>query len=180
MNLRRNWQNRRADWRAVREVVARNHEYGWSAQVLGEDRDLAGLQAAAERVAARSRWGRKADAQLAAEHLARQRAVQQELRRQTAELHARREQAVRDREAARRPIFKVGAVRGEPGRTVVEGWAFGRHPGDPEGETQIPDGPLDTRDLGWSVAELRQISREAREHQALQAADPGLEAEPGA
>lgn len=118
------------------------------------------------------------DALLAAEHLARQRACQQALRQQTAELHVKCEQAAREREAARRPIFKIGTVRDEPGRTVVEGWAFGRRPWEPEGQTPIPDGLLNTADLGWSVDELRQIARESREHQAAQ--DPGPEAEAGA
>jgi hypothetical protein len=179
VNWWRKWQERRADARAVREVVNLNRQWGWSARVTGNDRYLASLQAAAERAAARSHGGRKADAQMAAEHLARQRAADQTHRRQEAQLHAHYEQAAREREAARRPILKIGTVRDEPARTFVEGWAFGSRPSEPEGENRLPDGRLDTRDLGWSVSELRQIAREAREHQAAQAAYLGLEPEAG-
>lgn len=171
MNWWHNWQNRRTDRRAVRQVVSLHREWGGSARVSGDDRHLAELQAAAERAASRSRWGRKADAQVAAAHLARQRAADQTHRQRTAQLQAQRERAAREREAARRPIFKIGTVRDEPSYTVVEGWVFGCRPGEPEG-------PVDVRDFGWSVSELRQIAREAREYQAAQ--DPGPEAEAGA
>jgi len=50
---------------------------GWSARVTGNDRYLAGLQAAAERVAALGHSGRKAEAQQAAQNLARQRTADQ-------------------------------------------------------------------------------------------------------
>jgi hypothetical protein len=180
MNWWGTWQERRADARAVQEVVSLNRQWGWSARVTGNDRHLAGLQAAAERAAARSHGGQKADAQLAAEHLARQRAADQTHQRQEAQLQAHREQAAREREAARRPILKVGTVRDEPGRVVFDGWEFGHRPGEPEGERRLPDGPLNTQELGWSGPELRQIAREAHEHQAAQAADPGREPEAGA
>src|SRR5262249_52163620 len=151
----------------------------WSARVTGNDRHLADLQAAAERAAARTHGGRKADARVAAERLARERAADQERQRQDAQRQAHYEQAAREREAVRRPILKTGTARDEPTRTVFDGWVFGTRPGEPESERRLPDGPLDTRELGWSGPELRQIAREAREHQAAQAADPGREPEAG-
>jgi hypothetical protein len=179
VNWWRRWQEHRADAQAVGEVIDLNRQWGWSARVTGNDRYLAGGRPPLSASPHSATAGRKAEAQLAAQNLARQRTADQTRQRHDAQRQAHYERAARDREAARCPIPRVGIVRDEPGRAAFDGWVFGCRPGEPEGERRLPDGPLDTRELGWSGPELRQIARDAREHQAAQAADPGLEPEAG-
>jgi hypothetical protein len=152
------WQQRHHDRAVVAELATGKPQV----MVLGTPQELAQVQLAAERAAARSRGLKRDQALRVAAAARREQQAHQAWERGQEQQQAQREAQARQPKAARLPILQVGTVNHDGNRVVLEGWVFGRH-GDPAVE-RIEDGiPVAQTGIGWTGPELEAIANNIAE-----------------